>query len=155
MAHDYSLRHQYAAERLLENSALRDGLTDAQAQQMLDWGLALVERTAVHSQNLPDDDAELLLDGVVTAVSRVMKQVNRLTDGADYMDDAETADRLDQLWRGLRSVEPALATADNWQIVQRWGQNRRQYGRDQLFNRLSSLITRGQLIADAPHEEEE
>ena len=152
MAHDYSLRHQYAAERLLENSSLRDGLTDTQAQRMLDWGLAHVERTAVRSQNMPDDDAEPLLDGVVTAVSRVMKQVNRLVDGAAYMDDAEAADRLSQLWDSLRLVEPGTAVPENFAAVQNLAAQRSVLGGEQLFERLAAVIIHGQV---SPAEEEE
>lgn len=152
MAHDYRLRHQYAAERLLENSSLRDGLNDAQAQRLLDWGLAHVERTAVRSENLTDDDAEPLLDGVVTAVSRVIKQVNRLVDGAASMDDEEVAERLAQLWDNLRLVEPGTAVPEHFAAAQNWLQERRSLGGEQLFDRLAAMIIHGQNI---PNEEEE
>jgi hypothetical protein len=89
---------------------------------------------------------------VVTAVSRVMKQVNRLVDGAASMDDEEVAERLAQLWDNLRLVEPGTAVPEHVAAAQNWLQERRSLGGEQLFDRLAAMIIHGQNI---PNEEEE
>jgi hypothetical protein len=93
-----------------------------------------------------------LLDGVVTAVSRVMKQVNRLVDGAAYMEDEEAADRLSQLWSNLRLVEPGTVVPENFAAVQNWVAQRGSLGGEQLFEQLAAVIIHGRV---SPTEEEE
>lgn len=116
-------RHQLAAERLLDNSSLREALDDEQAQRLLDWGLAHVSHAVAQVAHLPDEEAEAILDEVTTAVSRVMKEVNRLVDGAAVMDDAEAQQRWQQLIDNLRRLQPSGATtavaAEGQQILQR------------------------------------
>jgi hypothetical protein len=133
-------RHQLAAERLLDNSSLRDALDDDQAQRLLEWGLAHVRLAAYETAELPDEEAETVMDEVTTAVSRVMKEVNRLVDGATTMDDEEAGQRRQNLVENLIHLQPGCATvaltAEGQDILAR----RQELTRPELFERLMALL---------------
>jgi hypothetical protein len=133
-------RHQLAAERLLDNSSLRDALDDEQAQRLLDWGLAHLSRHAAETAHLPDDEAEAILDEVTTAVSRVMKEVNRLVDSSAGMDETETRQRWQRLVEGLDRLQPGCATrallAESEEIVE----HRQAFTDRELFEALMALL---------------
>ena len=57
---------------ILDEAGWRSNLVDAQAEQLLQWGLVQVEQTAVRSQTLPDEDADPLLEKDSTAVRLIM-----------------------------------------------------------------------------------
>jgi hypothetical protein len=133
-------RHQMAAERLMENSSLRDGLTDEQAQQLLDWGLALIRQTAVRTANLPDDDAEPVLEEVTTAVSQVMKQINRLVDGAGTMDENEFEERWQQLTAALPQLKVAPPAAEQIAPCRTLISGSDSQSRESLFAYLMALL---------------
>ena len=73
-------RARSAAESILDNSALRSALDDAQADQLINWGLAQVERLVVRTAELSDEEATPVLEDGVTAVSRLMRHVNQLVE---------------------------------------------------------------------------
>jgi hypothetical protein len=133
-------RHQLAAERLLDNSSLRDALDDDQAQRLLDWGLAQVRFAVYETAELPDAEAETALDEVTTAVSRVMKEVNRLVDGASTMDDEEAHQRRQQLVEHLAPLQPGCATGALAAEVADILARRQELTRPELFERLMALL---------------
>ena len=65
-------------EPILDDHRWRSNLVDAQAEQLLAWGLKQLEQTAVRSQHLPDEDATPLLKKDGTAVHLIMAGVNDL-----------------------------------------------------------------------------
>lgn len=73
-------RERRAAESIMDNSALRDNLSDEQANQLLEWAFTHIEQVVKRTQSLPDDDAQPIIDHTIIAISRVMLQVNRLID---------------------------------------------------------------------------
>jgi hypothetical protein len=133
-------RHQLAAERLLDNSSLRDALDDDQAQRLLDWGLSHLSRHAAETAHLPDDEAEAILDEVTTAVSRVMKEVNRLADDATEMDESEARQRRQRLVENLHRLQPGCA-ADHLLVESEELMLRRQdVSSRELFENLMALL---------------
>ena len=48
-------------EPILDDTRWRSHLVDEQANQLLAWGMAQVEQTAVHTQHLPDEEADPML----------------------------------------------------------------------------------------------
>lgn len=71
-------RLRQAAEILVSDSSLRDNLTDAQAQQLLEWGTAHARETAERTARFADEDALPLIEAKVDQVRDVMRRVNRL-----------------------------------------------------------------------------
>jgi hypothetical protein len=74
------IRHRLrrSADILVDDAGLRSNLTDAQAKQLLDWGLGHVKRMAQQTARLSDEDAYPALEEMVTTVRRIMRLVNRL-----------------------------------------------------------------------------
>jgi hypothetical protein len=133
-------RHQLAAERLLDNSSLRDALDDDQAERLLDWGLAHVSRTAAATAHLPDEEAEATLDEVTTTVSRVMKEVNRLADDAAEMDESEARQRRQRLVDNLHRLQPGCAAAGLLAEGEEIMQRRQAVPSRELFENLMALL---------------
>lgn len=73
-------RRRLAEEQLVGSSSWRDGLTDDQAQRLLDWALDFVNEAVWQTAVLPAHEADEALDDAVTAVTRVMRQINQLTN---------------------------------------------------------------------------
>jgi hypothetical protein len=53
---DIEQRKRMAAESLLENESLREGLDDESASALLDWGTALAQRIAESTAGVEDDE---------------------------------------------------------------------------------------------------
>lgn len=53
---DLELRMKMAAESILENESLREGLDDDAGNALLDWGIARAQQIAGETANLEDDE---------------------------------------------------------------------------------------------------
>lgn len=71
-------RLRRTAEVLVDDAGLRSNLTDAQAELLLDWGVAQVRETAQQTAPLSDEDAYPVLEAKVASVRQIMRLVNRL-----------------------------------------------------------------------------
>jgi hypothetical protein len=94
-------RYRIAAERIWENSSLRDELNDEQAQRLLDWGSDYLKKVANETAELADNDAENILDAQTEKVTGLMRQVNRLTKAVTNGDDQEVMEHLKALQGNL------------------------------------------------------
>lgn len=134
-------RLKYWFGPLLDEPGWRSNLKDAQAEQLLAWGMAQVEQTAVHTQRLPDEDANPLLEKDSTAVRLIMLGVNDLigTIGRapefDLVDDVMT-----RLLKNLRWLTNQPLRADNLRHVSQFNQARDAEDRDAAFQHLLALI---------------
>jgi hypothetical protein len=134
-------RQRQAAERLLDNSSLRDALTDDQGKQLLDWGLAQTDAAAARTAKLPDAEADPALEDHVTAVSDVMRQVNRLVAVWPSADEETARDHLKKLLTGLRAVrQTALTKSQNQLLEELAQQDSRLQDSAALFADLMRLI---------------
>ena len=128
-------------EPILEDPGWRSHLVDDQAEQLLAWGMAQVEQTAVRSQNLPDEDAEPLLEKDSTAVRLVMAGINDLmgTIGKepefDLVDDIMTRVLKNLRWLTNQPLRP-----DNLRRVSQFNQARSTEDRTAAFQHLLALI---------------
>ncbi len=91
-------RYRRAAERLTENSSLRDELDDEQAKQVLDLGNAYLKRVADETADLTDREADNIVEAQTERVSRVIRQVNQLTGAIK----AKNGQQLVDQYKGLR-----------------------------------------------------
>lgn len=116
-------------------------MVDAQAEQLLAWGLAQMEQTAVHTQRLPDDDANPLLQKDSTAVQLIMEGVNDLMGtignppAFDLVDDVMT-----RLLKNLRWLTNQPLRPDNLRRVSQFNQARTAEDGEVAFQHLLNLI---------------
>jgi len=128
-------------EPILEDPGWRSHLIDAQAEQLLAWGLAQVEQTAVRTQDLPDEDAAPVLEKDSTAVRLIMEGINDLigTIGKppefDLVDDIMTRVLKNLRWLTNQPLRP-----DNLRRVSQFNQAREAEDRDTAFKHLLALI---------------
>ena len=128
-------------EPILENPGWRTHLVDAQAEQLLAWGMAQVEQTAVRSQTLPDEDADPVLEKDSTAVRLIMEGVNDLvgTIGKppefDLVDDVMTRVLKNLRWLTNQPLQP-----NNLRRITQFNQARAADDRDAAFQHLLALI---------------
>ena len=133
------LRHWFAP--IVDEPDWRSNLMDEQAERLLNWGMAQVEQTAVHSQRLPDEDANPLLEKDSTAVRLIMVGVNDLigTIGQppafDLVDDTMTRVLKNLRWLTNQPLRP-----DNLRRVSQFNQAREAADRDGAFQQLLALI---------------
>lgn len=126
---------------ILEEPGWRSNLVDAQAEQLLAWGMAQVEETAVRTQHLPDDDADPLLEKDGTAVRLIMAGINDLmgTIGKepefDLVDDTMTRVLKNLRWLTNQPLRP-----DNLRRVSQFNQAREIGDREAAFQHLLALI---------------
>ncbi|MFZ0545080.1 MAG: hypothetical protein WAM60_06565 [Candidatus Promineifilaceae bacterium] len=132
-----SRRYRRAAERLVENSSLRDELNDEQAKRLLDWGSSYLKKVVNKTADLADEDAENILEAQTERVSGVMRQVNRLTRAITSGDQPALAEHLKALKGHLDGLQN---TADPNAIdVEQWLASSNG-DRTQLFEALMALI---------------
>lgn len=126
---------------ILDEPGWRSHLVDDQAEELLQWGLGQVEQTAVRTQNLPDDDADPLLEKDSTAVHLIMSGVNDLigTIGQpptfDLVDDTMTRVLKNLRWLTNQPLRP-----DNLRRVSQFNQARAGEDRQAAFQHLLALI---------------
>jgi hypothetical protein len=88
---DIEKRIRMAAESILENESLREGLDDSGASALLDWGIARAKYIAGQSANLEDDDeAEEASYPQKRALRQMLEAAKSLT-AQDLDSDQKTA----------------------------------------------------------------
>jgi hypothetical protein len=141
-------RLRRVAEPLLSDEGLRDELTDTQAQQLLDWGLARLEETAVLTANLPDDDAMAVLEEKETAVRLIMRLVNDLVARPGIQPDEDLINtRLVRLGKNLQWLTGSPSDRERVRRIRSFRQQQDQLDRDTAFDLLYAVL-------NAPNEVE-
>ena len=87
-------RRRIAEEWLLESRNWRSNLDDIQAQRLMNWAQSYVNITVTDTAVLTDDDAEKVIDDAVTAVLRVMRDINSLTPLLGQLDAGSSQQQL-------------------------------------------------------------
>ncbi len=96
-------------ERILEVENLTDELEDAQANWLLEWGIAQLDWL------LEDVSDEEIAGARVNALMAAMRKVNRATGSRAGREPAELAAdfaTLADLWGRVRGCEPGVTPAD-------------------------------------------
>lgn len=97
-------RYRRMAERLTENSSLRDELDDEKAKELLDWGNGYLKKMADKTAELPDETAENILETEADRVSGVMRQVNQLVRAINIKDPQQLVENYQSLTRQLKEL---------------------------------------------------
>ncbi len=136
-------RRQQFSEPLLENSSLRDALDDEQAQQMLDWGLAVIAGEVERTLKLSDEQALPRLEGSASIVRKIMGQVNDLVDTLPEMSDTDSWHELLLLTERLRRLQATPAEKlESAREAIGLGRARHQLDRDTVFAHLLDILRR-------------
>lgn len=111
-------RYRRVAERLTENSSLRDELNDDKAKALLDWGSSYLKKVVDNTADLPDEAADNILEAEAARISGVMRQVNQLTRAINVKDQQQLLDHYRELTQKLDELKE---TADDIPVtVEEW-----------------------------------
>jgi hypothetical protein len=87
-------RAKLAAQSILENESLSDGLEDAPAAVLLDWGVAGAKAAASASAGMDAAEADEWMDDRMRALRRMLKGASRWLQARIEGDDETAADQL-------------------------------------------------------------
>lgn len=117
-------RMQQATEAILEAENLTDGLQDAEAETLLNWGLARVEAEVQATAGLDDAAAAARIDAGVAAVRRMMRRINSLIAARADVEDEELAENLRALVQAAPDLPSVLGTGPSASAGLRTGEGR-------------------------------
>jgi hypothetical protein len=141
-------RLRQVAEPLLTDAGLRDELNDEQAQQLLDWGMARLEETAVQTIRLPDEDAFVILELKETAVRLIMRLVNDLVARPGLQTDEDLVNtRLVRLGKNLQWLYNAPSDRERVRRIRHFRNQQENLDRNTAFDLLYAVL-------NAPNEVE-
>jgi hypothetical protein len=101
-------RAQQAAEQLLDDEGLTDEMQDAEAQTLLDWGIAFSRRLSEHTLNMDDARAEEYLSAALPNLRRVIRRTNKLIGSLPQADTEMLVSSLTGIFESAAKV-PELA----------------------------------------------
>ncbi len=137
-------RGRRLAERLIEDESLRDGLTDAEAKRMLDWGLQQARRAAANTVDLSEEEAALELERKSDRLRSTMRRVNHLMSrlgAAEIEERPEITELLHEMKQDeLLAHKPSLADR-----IAELAEGIVDMDRDQTFNKLMDLVSQDDL----------
>jgi hypothetical protein len=129
-------------EPLLENSSLRDNLTDEQAAALLAWGTAVINEKAVLTTQFPDKEANRIMEQTSTDVRLIMQGMKDLVGDVgrplafDVIDDT-----MMRLLKNLRWLTDRRLTSGQQAQREAYNQARDEGDADAAFAALLALIS--------------
>lgn len=133
-------RLRKAGEKISENSSLRDNLVDDQATQLLNWGLARLEKTVEQTLEQADEQAEPTLESDSEVVRQAMKKINDLSVSLPQMDEGEAWAQLLALVEKLYEVSRDPAGEEDKVIhLEQLINNRQTLTQTQIFEYLMEI----------------
>lgn len=110
-------RIRMAAESILENESLREGLDEKAASALLDWGIARAKQIAAETASLEDDDEA---EEAVYPRMRGLRQILRAAASlcAENLEPAQQTTLLQEIADQVPLVYGPTAAfqADNWAV---------------------------------------
>lgn len=133
-------RLRKTAALLVEDSSVRDELTDEQGKELIKWGMAHIEAEAQRTADLPDEEAMPLLEEKTTAVRSTMLLVNKLVRGVESAED--TADQLTRLLKNLSWLTGQPSGLPHLRRVEKFkkGRTNDNWSRDNAFRLFMDLL---------------
>ena len=133
-------RLRKTAALLVEDSSVRDELTDEQGKELIKWGMDHIEAEAQRTADLPDEEAMPLLEEKTTAVRSTMLLVNKLVRGVESAED--TADQLTRLLKNLSWLTGQPSGLPHLRRVEKFKKGRANDNltRDNAFRLLMDLL---------------
>ncbi len=113
---DLEKRVRMAAESILENESLREGLEDEAASALLDWGVERAKKIASETAHLEDEtEAEEAMYPRMRALRQMLLAVTRLCRNSPTDELDQTAQDLPGLAALVYGPKTLLPTAADWQ----------------------------------------
>lgn len=135
---DIEKRERMAAESILENESIRQGLDDPGVNALLDWGIACAKQIAADTMDFEDDvDAEEATYPRMKALRKMLAAVKGLYERE--VDSAQREALLAEIAYQAAKVygkEPAPLELESWKmaLASQWGDT------GQKINHLRALI---------------
>lgn len=128
-------------DALLDNSALRDGLADDEAQPLIDWGLQLADRLAAEMKSLPSDQHEARYEQFYEMLPKLLTRItwvtlHRAKKGADW-----TANMLRQINDLNRILHGADAPQLSAESIAAYAERGDQLSNGELVKELIAHLT--------------
>jgi hypothetical protein len=137
--------YRSGAEQIIENSSLRDGLDQAEAQQLVDWATAQAKTAAYATADFDDDEtAADYVDRHVRTVTRLMRLTTLLATQRQRFEAEDLAALLAELaqkradFYGEVASNPPFTANDLRQMA----------SSQEAFSHLFHYITNPDLSAD-------
>ena len=125
----------------MTDAGLRDELTDEQAQQVLDWGMARLEETAVRTAHLPDEDAFAVLAEKETAVRLILRLINDLVARPGLQTDEDLVNtRLVRLGKNLQWLYHSPSDRERVRRIRNFRQQQESLDRNTAFDLLYAVL---------------
>ena len=90
-------RGQLAAQSILENESLTEGLDDASGEALLRWGVACAQAVTAESADMEEVEATELIEGRLRALRRLLKAASRWLQALAENDSASAIDQLQKV----------------------------------------------------------
>lgn len=137
-------RTKGVASLLLDNSSLRDALTDEQGQPVLDWGLAQLKAEARRTIDLPEEDVLPLLEKRAGTVSNLMRYFNRYVQTFSNPSAVEQLPGevtwLEKVMIELESLAGGTLSLSSYEVLDSLQQQNDQLTPDSAFAQVMQII---------------
>lgn len=131
-------RQQFAAEMLWGDGRLRESLPDEQAAQLLDWAVRYVKSELNITADWPDEEANEYADGLITAVRRLLIQINHLAAHLPGLDEAEAEEQVSQFLNRLHELTGRDVFPEQFDLL---APDRQNWNQAQVIQRIMNLLT--------------
>lgn len=117
---------------------LRESLPDEQANQLLDWAVRYVKSELNITVDLPDEDAEGYMDALVTAVRRLLIQINHLVANLATLDDSEAELETMQFLDRLHQSTGRSVLGHHFELLL---PERQTWSKSDIFQRIMDILS--------------
>lgn len=135
-------RLRLASERLYGNSSLRKGLNDQEAERLLAWGFAQVEREAERAQTLSAEEASEAVEAHVNAVENALRLVNQMVEQLPETTETRGRDYVVQLVDALCKVDARTVQINDMLALEELVARREALSRSEIFQQVLEVMDR-------------
>ncbi|HEC23458.1 MAG TPA: hypothetical protein ENI95_11140 [Chloroflexi bacterium] len=141
-------RIRRVSEQLLTDSSLTDNMEDAEANRLIEWGLAVARRLCEETSGMDDAGAEEYLDAMMGKLRRTMRRIDKLVGSLAYGGaSGEVSGRLRRVFDAAADLPVlALSAPDD---IENIGQAIEAMPPDAALGRVLSYLS----LPEAPPDE--
>ncbi|MCB9419568.1 MAG: hypothetical protein H6667_07180 [Ardenticatenaceae bacterium] len=131
-------RQADAAEMLWGDGRLRDSLPDKQATQLLDWAVRYVKSELNFTVDWPEDETDGFADALVTAVRRLLIQINQIVPTLASLDETEAETQVAQFRSSLHELTGQDVLMLPFDLL---APDRQSWDTTQTFQQIMDILT--------------
>jgi hypothetical protein len=133
-------RLRLAAERLYEDTRLRDALDDDQAERLLSWGYNEIARTLAQRTAVEPAALDTQVEESTATVREVIVRVNRLMDGYQQWSATQRREQMAHLVEWLCRVHPRRLQVGDLVRLEALAATAGSLSRQEFFASLLALV---------------